>query len=244
LVNGEEPGLVEQLPQIVAHALATDLPQPGAPAPASLQALDQTRLEIVDRAESQIARSQEVFGTDSRSAAVRQTAVADTMELAGQKATLARDRIFESTMRDAQQSSRNILFSALLGSPFVVVTLVAGLGLLAADFWLSDVTHEVFGGTILSYRLANLAMSLLPLLFLLLGSIAGAMIYMDIAEFNRFRLSTLRFLYEDGAPVGALVAANDGIQRCLQEDGPRKGRLSAMHLIQEMTGSRPVAPAP
>jgi len=191
-----------------------------------------------------------VFGTDSRSAAVRQTAVADTMELAGQKATLARDRIFESTIRDAQQSSRNTLFSALLGSPFVVIMLVAGVGGLAADLWLSDVMREVvegtvlsFGGTGLSYRLINLAMSLLPLLLLLLGSIAGAMIYMDIAEFNRYKLSTLRFLYEDGAPVGALVAANEAIQRCLQEQGPRKGRIQAMHLIEEITSPRFV-PAP
>jgi hypothetical protein len=100
LVNGEEPGVVERLPEIVGRALGpASEPEPSA-ATFSLQELDQIRRAIVHRAETQIERSQEVFEKDSRSEAVRQTSVADPEELASQKEEIGRNNLYKGLLED------------------------------------------------------------------------------------------------------------------------------------------------
>jgi hypothetical protein len=92
LVNGEEPGIVERLPEIVARALAP-APEPALPPTTlSLQELEEIREDVIQRAETQIERSRELFGKDIRSEAVRQTAVADPEELARQRQALSMSR--------------------------------------------------------------------------------------------------------------------------------------------------------
>jgi hypothetical protein len=238
LVNGEEAGIVERLPGIVGRALAP-APEPApAPALSSLEALDEARMAIVDRAETQIARSQEVFGTDSRSEAVRQTSIADVEELARQKAALTRKRTFETFLEDATRSTPSQFVSALMRSPETLMTIGFGLLSLIIGFVLPTAVRPFVFGDLPpdasralppSFQLLTWVSFGLAILLIATGAVLAARLWVDVSEFRRFWIQTLRRLYEGGAETFQFAAANELIERSLLDHGPREGRAMAMN---------------
>jgi hypothetical protein len=228
LVNGEEPGIVERLPEIVGRALALAPEASPPPAPFSLQELDYIRRAIVERAETQIVRSQEVFEKDSRSEAVRQTSVADPEELASQKAEIGRDAVYKDLMEEVRSNLSGRFFSGLLHSPSILGTI--GLGLAVILFTRALITGDYYVHRSMSpyEELISLVTSVGALVLIVIGAFLAVRLYIDFREFQRFQIQTLRRLYGDGAPISVFVDANNMVERALLERGPRRGRAAAM----------------
>ena len=97
---------------------------------------------IVDRAETQIARSQEVFEKDSRSEAVRQTSVADPEDLVPQKAEIDRNTVYKTLSDDILSSTISKFYSFLFHSKEVLITIIFGIILILSKYVLAFFVFE------------------------------------------------------------------------------------------------------
>jgi hypothetical protein len=232
MVNGELPGTVEQLPDLVGQSLAQAPIPIVAPAPASQQALDQTRVGVVERADAQIARSTEVLGSDARSDAVRQTVVADVDNLASQRAEIARENVFQLVLRNAERPLRDLFWSALLRAPHMIAITALGLLVLAFGLWLQSFMNAD-KPAFLTSPLAVPGLLACGALLVATGLVLIARLYFDAFEFRLFRIQTLQRLYQDGWPAAAFTRANDLIETELIRQGPRAGRATALRELAD-----------
>jgi hypothetical protein len=258
LISGEEPGVVERLPDIVALALA---PAPvTAPSPASQAALESTRAEAVSRAVAQTERSHELLGQGTRSDEVRRTVAPDAVELAVQQ-SVAREKAFEAIMRDLQGGFAAEYLAALLRSPdailCIVLALIAGVSASGISNFMemkwkaaaieyegprpsvsgtSPFASSVGGGPPAVYALIQPIMLILSGLLFAGGIFFALRLLLDLVEFREYRRRMLRSEYDGGANLKSINARNTDLADMLANLGPRRARLLTMEVSPKSKG--------
>lgn len=225
LISGEEPGVVERLPDIVARALA-----PAQVEAASHElgaALENARAEAVIRAVAQSVRSQEL-GRGNRSDAVRGTVAPDAIELALQT-SVAREKAFEAITRELEGGFAAEFFRALLRRPVaimgVVLALIAGL----SASGISDFMNQIYLRSDIRappiYALISPTILITSGLLLAAGVILAIQLFLDLVEFREYRRKILRSGYDRGAPIEWLHDRHTEFVEMLSALGPRQARL-------------------
>jgi hypothetical protein len=257
LINGEEPGVVERLPEIIEGALVRAPVSLPLPALESISKLEQVRVGAVGRADAQIARSQQIFGGDMRSEAVREMSVADSDDLAAQKAEIARQEMYQFLMNDAREGLRGAIVHALLNSPGTIALILTGLILCVVGKFISDqrpdnAPSDIVGQHAFSSTLDTLVSLwwLVPMSYLMgamliiSGLVSCGRLFFDVLEFRRFRIQTLQRFYTDGAPSHEFSKINDVFEEALLRYGPRNARRFAMSEIAQHRSGAAGPPPP
>jgi hypothetical protein len=236
MVSGEEPGVVERLPDIVARALGPPAQPESAPTREAQAALEAEQIQVVGRAIGQNVRSQEVLGSDSRSDAVRQTLAPDSQELARQEAT-ARLRVFDGIMNDLNVGVRAQFLSGLLRRPLSILFLMAGLVTAFGSATIKDYIFGFAGGITGPDHLASqpyyplvqlvqLGLVTLAVVFIVTGLGYAAKLYLDLLEFRDYRKQEMKAHFEADAPIDYMLRRNKEMGDMLSAYGPRQARLN------------------
>lgn len=236
LVNGENPETVQQLPVLVHRALVAPTAPVEAAAPQALKDLERVRDAILDQAKGQIARGQEVLGTDSRSEAVRAALNPDPTEVAQATETQRRNHIYGTIMAELSYGVAAEFLTSLFRRPSPILLMLLGPACFFIVNWFIE--YQVYVGKFQPVELFGPLMQLmvrasemLGFGIVLVGFYLAVRLYLDLIEFRRYRKRAITNVYEDGAPPDFIFKVNAEMADTVAALGPHQARIGFLQNV-------------
>jgi hypothetical protein len=246
VINGEQENISEEVARLVVTAISEPMSEPVQGRVVThdnsvselREELTLLRRALLERAESQVSRSVEVFAEDTRSDAVRQSIAPDSEDIVQQRGDLKVRETYARLLDDVRQPDR-YLYRMILNNPLHVAYLLLGMSMLLFSELLGRSFAEILNARDQTTTLFTIMIVTFALGFIYIFLMRMVRIYIALDRFRQFRIDIFDRLVEMGESPSMLKKIRSIMERALDRVGPREGIYEFEREIKKATSIPP-----